>query len=84
MKRNLTLEFILKKKKKKIDEARKYFLEEIKHNELISKKHKMACKTLNHVEHLLILTSTFTAVGSPLGILQFCSWIKNLCNKSQN
>ena len=43
----------------------------------------MACKTLNHVEHLLILTSTFTAVGSPVGILQFCSWIKILCIKAR-
>ena len=27
---------------------------------MISKKHKNICKTLNHVEHLLILTSVIT------------------------
>ena len=30
---------------KKIDEKRNYFLEEIKHNKSISKKHKRTCKT---------------------------------------
>ena len=50
-------------------------LGKLKHNELVSKKHK---NTLSYMEHLLILPSTFTgcvsisafasAVGIPVGI----------------
>ena len=57
---------------------RNYLIEEIKENELISKKHKKAYKILNFAEHLLILTSTITEcvsifaftslVGLPVGI----------------
>ena len=36
--------------KKNIDQARNYLLEEIKQNELISRKHKKVCKTLNYIE----------------------------------
>ena len=49
---------------KKIDEARNYFLEEIKHSELISKKHKKTGKTLNYAGHLLVLAFTFTGCVS--------------------
>ena len=49
---------------KKIYETRNYLLEEIKRNELISKEHKKTCKTLNYVEPLLILASTFTGCVS--------------------
>ena len=55
----LYLEFKLKR-----DERRNYLLEEIKqeikHNKLISKKHKKICRAFNYVEHLLILVSTVT------------------------
>ena len=37
-----------------------YFLEEIKQNELMSKKHKKVCTILNYIEHFLILASTIT------------------------
>ena len=53
---NISQEFRLKS----IDETRNYFLEEIKQNELMSKKHKKVCKTLNYIEHFLILASTIT------------------------
>ena len=59
---------------KSIDETRNYFLEEIKQNELMSKKHKKVCKTLYYIEHFLILASTITgciwisAFASLLGI----------------
>ena len=59
---------------KNIDETRNYFLEEIKHNELISRKHKKICATVNYIEHFLILASTITgcisvsAFASLLGI----------------
>ena len=45
---------------KNIDETRNYFLEEIKQNELMSKKHKKVCTTLNYIEHFLILAFTIT------------------------
>ena len=71
---NISQEFGLKS----IDETRNYFLEEIKRNELMSKKHKKVCTTLNYIEHFLILASTITGcisisafaslIGIPIGI----------------
>ena len=45
---------------KKIDETRNYFLENIVQNELMSRKHKKVCTTLNYIEHFFILASTVT------------------------
>ena len=63
---------------KNIDKTRNYFLEEIKQNELMSRKHKKVCTTLNYTEHFLILVSTVTRcisisafaslLGVPIGI----------------
>ena len=59
---------------KNIDETRNYFLEEIKQNELMSRKHKRVCTTLNYIEHFLILASiisgciSISAFASLLGI----------------
>ena len=53
---NISQEFRLKN----IDEARNYFLEEIKQNELMSKKHKNTCTTLNYIEHFFILAFIIT------------------------
>ena len=53
---SLSQEFSLKN----IDEARNYFLEEIKQNELMSRKHKKVFTTVNCIENSLILVSTFT------------------------
>ena len=71
---NLSQEFRLKN----IDETRNYLIEEINRNELMSKKHKKVCTTLNYIEHFLILGSTITGcvsisafaslVGIPIGI----------------
>ena len=36
-------------------------IDEIKHNDLMSEKHKKTCKYLNYIEHLLILVSTVTS-----------------------
>ena len=73
-KEKISLEFGLKK----IDDTRNYFLEEIKQNELRSKKHKKVCRALNYFEHYLIfisavsgcvLISTFASlVDIPIGI----------------
>ena len=43
-----------------MSETRNYLIEEINLNELNSKKHKMICKTLNNIEHFLILASKIT------------------------
>ena len=71
---NINQEFRLKN----IDETRNYFLEKIKQNELMSKKHKKVFTSLNHIEHFLILSSTITGcisisaftflIGIPIGI----------------
>ena len=53
---NISQEFRLKN----IDETRNYLIEEINRNELMSKKHKKVCITLNYIEHFLILASTIT------------------------
>ena len=45
---------------KNIGKTRNYFLEEIEQNELISRKHKKVCTTLNYTEHFLILGSIIT------------------------
>ena len=63
------------------DEARRYLTEEIKQNELMSKKQKKVCATLNYMKYFLILASTMTGcisvsasaslIGISLGISSF-------------
>ena len=65
---------------KNIDETRNYFLEEIEQNELMSRKHKKTCITLNYIEHFHILASEITGCI----ISKLCNMIKNLCNKCKN
>ena len=67
---NTTQEFRLKN----IDETKNYSVKEIEQNELMSRKQKKVCKTLNYIENFLILASTITgcisisAFASLLGI----------------
>ena len=70
---------------------RNYLIEEINQNELISKKHKMICTTLNYIEHFLVVASTITgyvsisAFASLIGITMQTesSAIKiNICTKT--
>ena len=49
---------------KNIDETRNYFLEEIKKNGFMNKKHKKVCTSLNYIEHFLVLASTITGCVS--------------------
>ena len=66
---------------KNINETKNYFLEEIKYNELMSRKYKKVCATLNYIEHCLILASTITGcisifafaslIAVPIGITSF-------------
>ena len=71
---------------KNIHETRKYFLEEIKQNKLMSRKHIKICAALNHIEHFFILASAITACvsisaftslfDSPVGITSFAIELK--------
>ena len=57
---NISQEFRLKN----IDGTSNYSIEEINRNELMSKKHKQICITLNYIEQFLILASTITGCVS--------------------
>ena len=71
---NIRREFRLKN----AEETRNYFLEEIKQNELMTKKHQKVCITLIYIEYFLALVSTitgcisisnfFSMIGIPIGI----------------
>ena len=62
---NISQEFRLKN----IDETRNYLTEEINPNELISKKKKRVCSTVNYLEHFLILGSTINGCVSISGFV---------------
>ena len=78
---NISQEFRLEN----VNQKRNYFVEEIRQNEWTSRKHKKMSLTLNYIDHLLILASTFTGcilifafaylVGIPIGITCI-AWIK--------
>ena len=70
---------------KNLGETRKYFLEEIEQNELISRKCKKVCKTMNYIEHFLILASTITgciSISAFTSLLDITIGI--ICNNSGN
>ena len=79
---NISQEFRLKN----IDEKRNYLIEEINQNELMIKKYKKVCTTLNHIERFPILGSTITGcvfisafaslVGIPIGIKSSAAGLK--------
>ena len=46
---NISEEF----RRENIDETRNFLIEEINRNELMSKKHKKVCTSLNYIEHFL-------------------------------
>ena len=72
---------------KNIDETRNYLIEEIKQNELMSRKHKKVCTTLNYTELCLILASTIigcisisafaSLLGIPIGITDSAIGLKS-------
>ena len=45
---------------KNVDETKSYFVEEVEQNELINKKHKKVCTTVNYIEQFIILASAVT------------------------
>ena len=72
---------------KNIDETRNHLLEKIEQNELINRKHKKTCTTLNYVQHFLTLASAITGyfsisafasvLGFPTGIRSSAIGLKN-------
>ena len=70
-----------------VDETRIYLIEEINRNELMSRKHKKICATLNYIESFLILAPIITGcfsipafvslVGVPIGITSLCNDYSN-------
>ena len=67
---NISQEFRLEN----IGETRNHLIEELNRNELMSKKHKKICRTVNYIGHFLILTSTITGCVST-----FASLIRAAC-----
>ena len=65
---NISQEFRLKN----VDETRNYFLEAIKQNELMSKKDKKVCTSLNYIENFLLLAST---INGCISIFAFTSLV---------
>ena len=71
---------------KNIDETKNCFLEEIEQNELMSRKHKKICTTLNYIEHFLTLAFTITGcisifaftslIRTPIGITSYAIRLK--------
>ena len=69
LKTNMTsLDFRLKN----IDETRNYLLEEIKHNDLMSEKHRKVCRALKYFEYFLVFVS---AVSDCVSISTFVSLV---------
>ena len=79
---NICQEFRLKN----INETKNYLIEEINWNELMSKKHKKKCTSLNNNEHFPILASKITGcvsisafaspIGIPIGIMSSATGLK--------
>ena len=57
---------------KKIDKARNFLLEEIKHNDLMSEKHQIVCRVLNYIDHFLVFVP---AVSGSVSVSAFVSLV---------
>ena len=65
---NISQQFRLKN----IEEIKIYFIREIDQTELITKKHKKLCKTLNYIEHILIFAFLMLLGVFPFLLLLRC------------
>ena len=65
---NVSQEFRMKN----IDETKNYLIKNINRNEMICKKHKKVCITLNYIENFLVLAST---VAGCVSISAFASLV---------
>ena len=63
-------------------EKENYFIEEMKQNELVSKKHKKVYKILNYTDYLLILTSTVTGCVSISGFSSLVGILSGIENSA--
>ena len=83
--KNINHEFKLEN----IDETKNYFLQEIKQNDMMSRKHNMVCtkyNSLNYIEHFLVLASAATGciaiftfaslLGIAIGVTSFATGLK--------
>ena len=71
---------------KSISEARSCFLKETEKNELMSKKYKKVCTTLNYIEQFIVLASTIAGcisvsafasfIGIPVWITSSAIWLQ--------
>ena len=82
---NISQEFRLRN----IDETKNYFLKEIEHIELMSKKHKKVCTTLNYVDVLNNYWMYFNFCFCffdwySYRNYKFCNRIKYLCDNCWN
>ena len=81
-------------KNMKYEWNKKLFPWRIKQNELMSRKYREVCITLNYIEHFLILVSPIIGCISssafasliiiPIAITSFYNRIKKLCNDCKN
>ena len=79
-------------KLEKVHETRDYLFEKINQNELMSQKQNMVFRTINYIEHFLILGTTITGcisisafaslVGIPVGITSSSIGLK-ICAKTE-
>ena len=70
---------------KKIDKTKNYFLREIKRNDLMNKKHKKVCETLNYTKHFILLSTVTGHISiSAFVSCKFCRLIKNLFSNCRN
>ena len=77
---------------KNIEETRNYFIKEIDRNDLVSKKHKTVCTTLNYIEPFLSFCSYCLCLNFCFGFFtsysyrnyKLCNRIKNLCYNCRN
>ena len=76
---DISQEFRLKNK----DETKNYLIEEMNRNELMSKKHKNVCATLNYIEDFLILDSTITWCCSVSGFPSLVSIPKEITSSAK-
>ena len=65
---NISQQFRLKN----IEEIKIYFIREIDQNELMTKKHKKLCKTLNYIDHILIFAFLVLLGVFPFLLLHPC------------
>ena len=72
-KENVGLDFRLKK----VDETRKYLLDDIKYNDLMSKKHKKLCRALNNLQNFLVFVSLFGVPVMYSAVMSSAVGIKN-------